>query len=127
LEGVSGNGVTLPPTDDWKVGYKWTAAYSGKGLRTTKDGSQEALGKLDVDSSMISEEKVTVPAGAFDCILVDSNIQEDLLIKSGEASGSSWRKSTRVSAWYAKGVGLVKVAYSGDLGTGGLQLLSYPK
>jgi hypothetical protein len=127
VEGGEGNGVTLPPTDDWKVGYKWSATYSGKGLRTGKDGAQEALGKVEVDSSMVSEENVTVPAGTFDCFLVDSNIHDDLLIKSGEGSGTSWRKSTRVSAWYAKGVGLVRLAYSGDLGTGGLQLLSYPK
>jgi hypothetical protein len=81
-------------------------------------------GTIEVKSQIVSSEKVTVPAGSYDCFLVDQTIRESLRIEGAQHSSRPSLASIRVSTWYAKGVGMVRAAFSGDIGTGIEELTS---
>lgn len=50
------------------------------------------------DRKVVAQEKITVPAGTFDCMVITANLETKLLVL---------KKST-VKMWIAKGVGMVK-------------------
>jgi hypothetical protein len=121
---VKGSGVAIPAADKWTPGYQWTTSYEVSGEESTR-GSQspgKVSGTIEVKSQIVSSERVTVPAGSFDCFLVDSTIKESLRIEALQGTSRPSLASVKVSAWYAKGVGLVKADFSGDIGTGEQEL-----
>jgi len=120
------SGPAMPATDKWTPGYQWTTTYDVTGTENPL-GSQspgKVTGTIEVKSEIRPSEKVTVAAGSYDCVLVDSTIRHTLRIESSQGSSRPALSSARVSAWYAKGVGLVRAAFSGDIGTGEEELTS---
>jgi hypothetical protein len=113
---VSGTGITriemfgtkLDPPDTLvrtpgKRGDTWEINATGKRdgldpLRLRKDGNITVIGKRKVE---MAEERINVPAGAFTAIRVEADL--------------AWNGNPRQStAWYAPGVGLVKLV-SGNI------------
>ncbi|MGH9823234.1 MAG: TapB family protein, partial [Blastocatellia bacterium] len=127
LQYSRGSGVTLPPVNNWSVGYHWTANFAVSGQRDQSSGPQEASGTVDIDNKIVGSGNVTVPAGTFDAFQVDSTIIETLTIGSGSTTGNTLHVSVKTTGWYAKDVGLIKIAFSGDPGTGGEELTSFTK
>jgi len=116
----------IPVADKWAPGYEWTTTYqvSGSQIEGGSQSQGKVSGTIEVKSQIVSSEKVTVPAGSYDCWLVDSTIRAPLKIEASSGAFRPALMSIRVSAWYAKGVGLVRAAYSGDIGTGQEELTS---
>ncbi|HYM00141.1 MAG TPA: hypothetical protein VEZ90_14405 [Blastocatellia bacterium] len=127
LKYTNGSGVTLPPVNGWNVGYHWTGRFAVTGQRTDSSGTQEANGTVDMDNDIVGSGKLTVPAGTFDAFQIDSTMMETLTVGTGSATGNTLRISVKTSAWYARDVGLIKIAFSGDPGTGVEVLSSYSK
>lgn len=83
-----------------KSGETWTVASS----MAMTEGKNLAL---NVTMSILPEEKVTVPAGTYQCTVVK-------LIGSRTYDGQ--KLSVTATAWYAKGVGMVKQVSDGSAG-----------
>lgn len=47
---------------------------------------------------VVAQEKIKVPAGTFECMVITSNIENKLMVT----------KKNTVKTWVAKGVGIVK-------------------
>jgi len=98
---------------------------------TQKSGGSQSpekfSGTIEVKSQIVSAEKTTVPAGSYDCLLVDSTIRDSLKIEAASGTLRPVLVSVRVSAWYAKGVGLVRASFTGDTGSGRQELMSISK
>jgi hypothetical protein len=119
----------IPAADKWAPGYEWTTTYQVTGTQAAagSQSSEKVAGTIEVQSRIVSSEKVTVPAGSYDCLLVDSYVRANLRIESSTGASRPALESVRVSAWYSKGVGLVRTAFSGDIGTGTEELTSISK
>ena len=97
-------GVTnqLPPANLWKVGYGWTTDTKTQGMSTHST------------YRIVGSERVTVPAGTFTALRVESSTSMDLgQIPGGKALPPGLAKSMKVqdvkmTSWFAKGVGIVK-------------------
>ena len=129
FDSIKSSRPAIPAADKWAPGHEWTTTYQVSGTQNAA-GSQspeKVTGTIEVQNQIVSPEKVTVPAGSYDCMLVDSNIRSNLRIESATGASRPSLQSIRVSAWYAKGVGLVRSAFSGDIGTGQEELTSISK
>lgn len=119
LETINREGITLPAENGWWVGSKWQSTYYvvefGKSHSDVVGSGPE--GRIQTSSEIVSQEQVSVRAGTFKCFLVRSTTSGPL----GERS----RALLQTMAWYAKDVGLVKLVFSGDPGTGTVELISF--
>ncbi|GAA5441649.1 hypothetical protein ACFQDE_01455 [Deinococcus caeni] len=96
-----------PPTSAWKVGYAWTS-----------DGKMQASGGMTMQSRTCSrvaaQEKVTTPAGMFTALRVETTTTTSMTPPAGTdlPPGMDLNNliggETRSTAWYVRGVGLVK-------------------
>ena len=129
FDSISASGPAIPAADKWTPGYEWTTVYQVSGTENSPSSQSpgRVTGRIDVKSQIVSSEKVTVPAGSYDCFLVDQTIRESLRIEGAQRSRRPSLASIRVSTWYAKGVGMVRAAFSGDIGTGMEELTSVSK
>ncbi|MFT2718810.1 hypothetical protein ACMT4L_02290 [Deinococcus sp. A31D244] len=96
-----------PPTSAWKVGYAWTS-----------DGKLQASGGMNMQSRsrsrIAAQEKVTTPAGTFTALRVETTTTTTMTPPAGAdlPPGMDLNKlmggETTSTAWYVRGVGLVK-------------------
>src|SRR5262249_42145951 len=92
----------IPVADKWIPGYEWTTLYQVSGSQI--EGGPQSVGKvsgtIEVKSQIMSSEKVTVPAGSYDCLLVDSTVRAPLRIEASSGAFRPALMSIRISAWY---------------------------
>lgn len=96
-----------PPTSAWKVGYAWTS-----------DGKMQASGGMTMQSRarsrVAAQEKVTMPAGTFTALRVETTTATSMTppagtdLPPGMDLNNLMGGETRSTAWYVRGVGLVK-------------------
>jgi hypothetical protein len=93
--------IELPA--DIAVGKEW------KGTTTMSSGSR----KFESNSTfkVLREEKVTVAAGTFDCLVIESHMTAKVSGSSNPAENGTAK--TDLLAYYAKGVGMVKLSAKG--------------
>ena len=129
FDSIKASRPAIPAADKWAPGHEWTTTYQVTGTQNAvgSQSPEKVTGTIEVQSQIVSSEKVTVPAGSYDCLLVDSNIRANLHIESSTGASRPALLSIRVSAWYGKGIGLVRSAFSGDIGTGQEELTSIGK
>ncbi len=110
---LSQAGVTLPKTVS--PGDNWTQNFEVEGSQTLPGGSTgKSEGSASYQSTAIGLEEVTVDAGTFQAMRIDSHLNLDLSV---EVSGvtAPFALSADISSWYAPGVGLVKMIQSGTM------------
>ncbi|MDV6376151.1 TapB family protein [Deinococcus arenicola] len=110
----------FPPASRWKVGYSWNSAGA-------VDMDAPGLGAMKMTtattSKIVKEEKITVPAGTFTALRVDSTISMKVSLPAGTKlpRGMDLNRMmggpTTTSAWYVRGVGLIRSS-SGKDGAG---------
>lgn len=114
VETVDYGGATLPPADEWAVGATWESHYEVSAFYTAQGAEAETRMTITIQSQIAAVEAVTVPAGAYDeAYRVDSTSTTVMRFGSGEGESTSTVESTS-SAWYARDVGLVRQAPSGE-------------
>jgi hypothetical protein len=90
---------TLELPADLEVGKEWTVANKLDTGQKLIEGTSKV--------KAIGMEKVTVPAGEFDCIVLESVM--DATISGSQTASENGKTQTRMKAYYAKGVGIVKL------------------
>ena len=69
---------------------------------------------IKVEARAAERERVTVPAGSFDAIRVEADVESHTVAKAGDAPAFDHRQ--RDSLWFAEGVGLVRRVGVGETG-----------
>ncbi|MGM0365006.1 MAG: hypothetical protein ACQEP5_00550 [Actinomycetota bacterium] len=112
---VIGNGVTITGSSDVagvtipssiSVGDTWTQTYSGELAVEEYDGQLDYT--VIVNYNAVSEEEVTVSAGTFKAIRMDTVLESDYVLKTHGITMPLYTHSMTSSAWLAEGVGSVK-------------------
>lgn len=101
----------LPNARNWKAGYSWNSSNK---VNVNAPG----VGAMNMTSTTVSkivkQEKVTVPAGTFTALRVDSTTSMKTSLPAGTRlpPGMDLNQmmggKTTTSAWYVQGVGMVK-------------------
>lgn len=115
------SGVWLPPAELLTPGYSWgisyTTAISAPGIGAAVDMTSTT----DETMTVVGTETVSVPAGTFQALRVDSTMVSSI-------SGMMLEVPTMASNstfWYVEGIGIVRYAFSGADYSGGGDLTSY--
>jgi hypothetical protein len=98
---AASSGVVTPMLElpaDLHVGSSWTDKFESTQAGTTV--------KATVNLKAVREEKLKVPAGEFDCIVIENVM--DATVTGGTADVNGTAKTT-ITAYYAKGIGIVKL------------------
>src|SRR5260370_24982862 len=102
FDSIRASGPAIPAADKWAPGYQWPTSYDVSGAENAlaSQSPGKVNGTIEVKSEIRPAEKVTVAAGSYDCLLVDSTIRESLRIDASEGASRPALLSIRVSAWY---------------------------
>jgi len=106
---TSVTGVTIPVSIS--VGDTWSQTYSGtltvQGFDTDLDFS------TTVNYTAIAKETVTVAAGTFEAIRVDSSLNSDFILKTHGTTMPLYTYDSTSSAWFVENIGTVKSTTQG--------------
>jgi hypothetical protein len=107
-------GVSLPK--DILSGMQWQYSVSLQGtVAMPGDQRSQSSGTYSVSMKELGRETVTVPAGTFEAIKIQSNSTVDI-IATFEGLEVPIKFDGASITWYAPGVGYVKSVESGDFG-----------
>jgi hypothetical protein len=108
------NGLSLP--QNVTTGMQWQYSLQLQGtIVMPGDPQAPANGVYSVTMQEMGRETITVPAGMFETIKIQSNSTVDILSSFGGADLPIKFNGTTMT-WYAPGVGYVKVVENGDFG-----------
>lgn len=127
FETTSTSGVTLPASI--AAGDEWTQSFEIQGEQVLPNGeTATSQGTVTFASQAAGVEEVTVPAGTFQAMRVDSTVTFDLTAQVGDVSAPVSLESTS-SSWFAPEIGLVKTVGTDTMFSEGatvtLELVSY--
>ncbi len=108
---TSVTGVTIPASIS--VGDTWSQTYSGtltvQGFDTDLDFS------TTVNYTAMAKETVTVAAGTFEAIRVDSSLKSDFTLKTHGTTMPLYTYDSTSSTWFAENIGTVKSTTRGTI------------
>ncbi|MBI9051078.1 MAG: hypothetical protein JEZ00_16775 [Anaerolineaceae bacterium] len=118
------NGVTYPASLD--VGQSWNQDLVISGdLMITEGMTTFATNETSNACTVIGEESVSVPAGTFTALKADCSTTMIVTVEiEGVATDPVTINSTS-EMWLVKGVGMVKIVESNNLGDSSIELTSY--
>jgi len=100
------SGITLPR--DLAAGDTWSQSFKLEGNQTLPgDQTAEVKGSVDYGSTAVEIESVTVPAGTFEALRVESTTKMDITIKLSGFAVPTTIEGT-VVRWYAPDIGYVR-------------------
>ncbi|MFN7929755.1 MAG: hypothetical protein U0Y68_17785 [Blastocatellia bacterium] len=107
---IKADGVTFPNESDWTVGRKWAMTYEVQGEVTGAPNpamNMAPRGAIAMDSEIVGSESVTVPAGTFQTFKVVMVMNQKLNLQMN-GRDIPMNNNFKTTAWFAKGVGMVK-------------------
>jgi hypothetical protein len=125
METVGRTGVTVPAADRWREGGEWRSSYE---IRTELAGPQGASGRgsgtIEITNRVVGRERVTVPAGTYDALKVESTMAMKLTVRVGQMTVPT-NTNVRNTTWFAENVGMVRaVSAGGDFAGATTELVS---
>lgn len=116
LETVGRTGVTVPAAARWRVGETWASRYEIKstisaGVKGEPPG--EGTGSIEIANKIVGEEEITVAAGRFRALKVESVFKMEMTVRVGKMSVPTSTDMKNLS-WFAEGVGMIKAESTGD-------------
>lgn len=109
VETRNASGTYLP--NNLRVGSEWTQTFDIV-MTPAADAVDPVLGALNgtvtIRRKALSEESITVPAGTYTALKVESRTSLDFGSVAGMPSGSSGAADVVSTEWWVKNVGLVK-------------------
>ena len=127
METLSSEGVNIPAADRWQPGTTWNSRYEVRGGMSGAANANlgmQMTGPVEIASRIVGQESVTVPAGTFDAMKVESTITLRLSTNVGGRTAPMPPMTFRTNTWYARGVGVVKIEQVGGFGSTMTELLS---
>jgi len=107
-------GISLP--QDVTTGMQWQYSQQLQGtIVMPGDPQAPASGTYSIIMQEVGKETVTVPAGTFDAVKIQSNSTVDI-ISSFAGSEVPIRFNSTAITWYVPGIGYVKSVENGDFG-----------
>lgn len=114
METVGRTGVTVPSAERWREGGEWRSSYE---IRTEIAGPQgpsaRGSGTIEITNRVTGREQITVPAGTYDALKVESTMTMKLTVRVGQMTQPT-TTSLRNTSWFAENVGMVKAVSAGD-------------
>jgi hypothetical protein len=107
FETINVSGITLPPAADWVAGKEWDSSYEVKGQMVQEGASLDVEGTVMIHQKIVGNETVTVAAGTFETVKVDSTFTMQMVSKVAGMS-VPLNFSFNGSSYYVSGVGMVK-------------------
>lgn len=124
METVGRTGVTVPAAERWRVGEEWRSSYE---IRTELAGPQGASGRgtgtIEITNRVTGREQVTVPAGTYDALRVESTMAMKLTVRVGQMTVPT-NTNVRNTSWFAENAGMVKAVSAGDFAGATTELVS---
>jgi TolB-like protein len=90
---------------DMEVGKKWDVNSALK-IEISGTTSLKSTSKQEEKKEVINRETITVPAGTFDCFVIESS--SSFQGKVSGLVGASYSGTTVATTWFAQGVGTIK-------------------
>jgi hypothetical protein len=110
----------------WVVGGRWTYSYKVKITSSMSGQNMAQNGTVSIESTILKEESVKVPAGTFTALKVSQKIVLNLtMVLSGKTTPINTTNTS--TSWFAKGVGLVQSVTVVGKQTSTSQLVSFTK
>ncbi len=111
--------LSLPPEAEWQPGKTWTYQIErGAGLPI-------GLGTATLSNEIIGPETVTVPAGTFNTVRVETLVDQQMTLDLPGVGRQVIDLSHRATSWYAKGIGMVRSVTDEEEGRMTVELLDY--
>jgi hypothetical protein len=107
VQTLSSSGVAFPAPNRWVVGATWTYAYT---IRMTSSAGGQTItsqGSVTITNKLLASERVSVAAGSFDTLKMQTTIAMDLNANMAGQRVPIRNTSTGLS-WLARNVGMVK-------------------
>ncbi len=105
------SGVTLPARIN--AGDSWTQTTSLDGTAVVNLKNVDATSDVSVNCTAAGTESVTVPAGTFDAMRLDCQIDQLITVTVGEGQAAPAHINYTTTYWYARNVGLVRSVTNG--------------
>lgn len=117
IEFVESSGLTIPAADQFQPGGSWTTHYVANAtLSDTGAGQMLMEQTTDLTHTVIGPETITVPAGTFDAMRVETTGTVSSATTVGDVSVPAMEFTMSFISWYAEGVGLVRQEWTDLLG-----------
>ncbi len=109
---LKSSGVVFPPANLAVPGTSWAYSYVVEQEIKSGDTTIISTSTVEVQNKIVALEEVTVPAGTFSALRVDST---SIIKGTMKAAGQSipMNNTVQTSSWYAKDVGMVKSTAAG--------------
>ncbi|HUM28278.1 MAG TPA: hypothetical protein PKN81_18705, partial [Anaerolineales bacterium] len=108
------NGISLPK--EVTPGMQWAYSLKMQGtMAMPGDQQAQSSGVYSVTTQEIGRETITVPAGTFEAVKLQSNSTIDI-VTSFEGIDVPIKFNGTTISWYVPGVGFVKSVENGDFG-----------
>ncbi len=94
----------------WKVGRKWTTATEGVGMSEVVgavSGASALRLKIEGKHKIVAKEKIRVPAGEFDCFVIETAAEGATVWESGPYGGSRHQTQGVERVWFSPELGQV--------------------
>lgn len=112
---LNATGISLPK--DILSNMQWQYGLTIQGTIPMPTGEQvQSNGTYLVNSQEMGRETITVPAGTFDAVKIQTNSTVEILVPFGNEQVPMKYSGTSVT-WYAFGVGYIKSIENWDLGS----------
>ena len=126
LDTVGRTGVTVPAAALWRIGGTWSSRYDIKSTISAGQKGEpqgEGTGTIEIANRIVGEEEVTVAAGKFRALKVESIFKMKMTVRVGTMSVPTSTDMKNLT-WFAEGVGMVKAETTGDLAGATTELVS---
>lgn len=106
IQTVSYEGAAFPAPTKWVVGSSWTNSFKVKISIAMGEQTIIQSGTMKINSKIVAQETVNVPAGTFTALKVTQTIAQDMLMSIG-GKITPVKNTISTTSWYAKNVGLI--------------------
>jgi hypothetical protein len=120
VEFVESSGLTIPAADQFQPGMTWTTHYVANATVSDAGAGEMTMAQTtDLTHTVVGPETITVPAGTFDALRVETTGNVSSVTSVGGVSVPPMELAMSFVSWYAEGIGLVRQDWSDLFGTGG--------
>lgn len=117
IEFVESSGLTIPAADQFEAGSSWTTRYVANATLSDSGAGEMLMEQTtELTHTVIGPESITVPAGTFEAMRVETAGNVSAVTTVGGVSVPPTEFTLNFVSWYAEGVGLVRQEWTDMMG-----------